>query len=172
MVDMGHGDCPLPCGCCAPRIKTCWSPCFWHSNVRSGSYAVALYTLLLSLCLFTYIAYIMQGGDSSQFYLPLFETDLHGEMQPAGQFILLYLVGMMVASVLLVFGIRRDIRGLVLPWLAGMFAALLFQLMFGMWLVFGYYIYLEGVFAALVDFAWLAYNAYCWHVGGSLCSSM
>ena len=57
--------------------------------------------------------------------------------------------------------------------------------MFGMWLVFGYYIYLEvgiykpkikkmkifeekkisqGVFAALVDFAWLAYNTYCWQV--------
>ena len=54
--------------------------------------------------------------------------------------------------------------------------------MFGMWLIFGYYIYLEvgynnfsthlkifetnsfsqGVFAALVDFAWLAYNTYCW----------
>ena len=27
--------------------------------------------------------------------------------------------------------------------------------MYGMWLIFGYYIYLEGVFAAVVDFAWL-----------------
>merc|ERR1711963_648687 len=57
-----------------------------------------------------------------------------------------------VVSLLLMWGIRRDIRGLMLPW------------MFGMLLIFGYYIYLEGVFAALVDFAWLAYNTYCWQV--------
>jgi len=161
MCGKGCGYC---CGCCDPRIKTCWSPCFWHSTVRSGSYAVAGYTLGMALCLLTYTAYIMQGGDSSQFYLPLFETDLNGEMQPAGQFVILYMLAMIVVSLLLMWGIRRDIRGLMLPWMVGMFFALLFQLMFGMWLIFGYYIYLEGVFAALVDFAWLAYNTYCWQV--------
>jgi len=145
-------------------MKTCWSPCFWHSTVRSGSYAVALYTMGLSLCLLTYTANMMVGGDSSQFYLPLFETDLNGEMQPAGQFMILYFVSMMVVSVLLIWGIKKDIRGLMLPWMVGMAIALTFQLMFGLWLIFGYYIYLEGVFAALVDFAWLAYNTYCWQV--------
>ena len=59
---------------CDPHIKTCWSPCFWHGTVRAGSYAVAAYTLGLSLMLLTYTAYVMGGGDSSQFYLPLFET--------------------------------------------------------------------------------------------------
>merc|ERR1712045_495042 len=91
-------------------VKTCWSPCFWHPTVRSGSYAVAGYTLGMALCLLTYTAYIMQGGDSSQFYLPLFETDLNGEMQPAGQFVILYMLAMIVVSLLLMWGIRRDIR--------------------------------------------------------------
>jgi len=158
----------LCCGgiCCGwdVHIKTCWSPCFWYSTVRAGSYAVALYTMGLSVCLLTYTAYVMQGGDSSQFYLPLFETDLNGETQPAGQFIILYFLIMMVTSVLLIWGIKRDIRGLMLPWMVGMAIALVFQLMFGLWLICGYYIYLEGVFAALVDFAWLAYNTYCWQV--------
>jgi len=127
MCGKGCGYC---CGCCDPRIKTCWSPCFWHSTVRSGSYAVAGYTLGMALCLLTYTAYIMQGGDSSQFYLPLFETDLNGEMQPAGQFVILYMLAMIVVSLLLMWGIRRDIRGLMLPWMVGMFFALLFQVVF------------------------------------------
>jgi hypothetical protein len=33
--------------------------------------------------------------------------------------------------------------------------------MFGLWLLFGYYIYLEVIFAALTDFTWMALNIYC-----------
>ena len=32
--------------------------------------------------------------------------------------------------------------------------------MFGLWLLFGYYIYLEMVFAALCDFTWMGLNIY------------
>ena len=53
--------------------------------------------------------------------------DLHGETQPAGQFLILYFLAMMVMSLLLAWGIRKDIRGLMLPWMIGMFFALLFQ---------------------------------------------
>ena len=110
---------------------------------------------------------------------------------------------------------RRDIRGLMLPWMVGMFFALLFQVFFfnstylnlkllhycfhcswcsacGSFLAttsilrylrkllylidFAFEWYSistfdiqkccqKGVFAALVDFAWLAYNTYCWQVG-------
>ena len=33
--------------------------------------------------------------------------------------------------------------------------------MFGLWLLFGYYIYLEMVFVALCDFIWMSLNIYC-----------
>jgi hypothetical protein len=90
--------------------------------------------------------------------------DLNGDTQPAGQFLVLYFLTMMVASGLLMWGVRKDIRGLMLPWMFGMSMALLFQLMFGMWLIFGYYHYLQGVFVTLIDFSWMAYNMYCWQV--------
>merc|ERR1712109_137802 len=89
-------------------VKTCWSPCFWHPTVRSGSYAIAVYTIAMSII--------------------------------------------------------KDVRGLMIPWLGLWFILCLGQAMFGLWLIFGYYIYLEGVFAALVDFAWMSYNIYCWFV--------
>merc|ERR1711934_718174 len=122
-------------------VKTCWSPCFWHSNVRSGSFAIAVYTIAMSVVIVTYLIDLLNGGDASQFYLPLFETDLHHDAQHAGRFCIIMLSWMSLWAILC-----------------------LGQAMFGLWLVFGYYIYLEGVFAALVDFAWMSYNIYCWYV--------
>merc|ERR1712045_841730 len=106
-------------------VKTCWSPCFWHPTVRSGSYAIAVYTIAMSIIM---------------------------------------LMLLILAAVLLIWGITKDVRGLMIPWLGLWFILCLGQAMFGLWLIFGYYIYLEGVFAALVDFAWMSYNIYCWFV--------
>lgn len=36
-------------------VKTCWSPCFWHPNVRSGSYAISVYTIAMGVLIITYL---------------------------------------------------------------------------------------------------------------------
>ena len=136
MCGKGCGYC---CGCCDPRIKTCWSPCFWHSTVRwlnsSRTKRKNKIVCLQLFCVFFFQLYniynvmrsgravmpwpdipwawrsvssptlltscrfitkssarpksglyqtrkndllkFFQGGDSSQFYLPLFETVDH-----------------------------------------------------------------------------------------------
>ena len=62
-------------------LSSCWTPCFWHNNVRDGSLAVAVYTFFMSLAVVTYCVYIMTGGDTSQLWLPFFETDLKDTLQ-------------------------------------------------------------------------------------------
>ena len=40
-----------------------------------------IYTFFMSLAVVTYCVYIMTGGDTSQLWLPFFETDLKDTLQ-------------------------------------------------------------------------------------------
>lgn len=143
------------------HFHSCWSPCFWHNNVRDGSVATAVYTFFMSVCVIAYLVNIMTGGDTSQLWLPFFETDLDGTLQGSGGFAVFYFCLLALFSVMLLWGVRTDIRGLMLPWMLAMGVVVLFQVMFGLWLIFGYYIYLEVVFVALCDWLWMGVNIYC-----------
>ena len=59
------------------HLKSCWSPCFWHDNVRDGVIAVGVYSIGISICIITYTVYVLNGGDTSQLWLPFFETGMY-----------------------------------------------------------------------------------------------
>ncbi|XP_063537705.1 uncharacterized protein LOC134747066 [Cydia strobilella] len=142
-------------------LESCWSPCIW-SNVKTGSRAVAVYTAAMSVVIITFISYQLAGGDSAQLWNPLFETDVRGSMKVFGGIFICILGLLIISSIWMVIGINIWMRGLILPWLIIMGLIICFQLTFGLWLIGGYYIYLDATFAALVDFLFMAYNIYCW----------
>ncbi|CAF4842019.1 unnamed protein product [Pieris macdunnoughi] len=145
-----------------PLLESCWSPCIWSSNVKAGSNAVAIYTAAMSIVLITFIGYQMAGGDSTQIWNPLFEADVRGSLQVFGIIFIIILFGLFISSILMVIGMNIWMRGLMLPWMLTMGLIITFQCVFSLWLIGGYYIYLEATFAALLNFLWLGYNIYCW----------
>lgn len=42
-----------------PALSSCWSPCFWHMNVREGTYAVAAYTIVSMSQLIMLMCYLI-----------------------------------------------------------------------------------------------------------------
>nr|XP_023013072.1 uncharacterized protein LOC111503087 [Leptinotarsa decemlineata] len=145
-------------------LNSCWSPCIWSDNLKTACTAIAYYTGAMSIVLITFIVFNMLGGDSSQLYNPLFEADVRFSMQVWGWLLIFYFFQMIGSAVMLVYGIHRLIRGFMVPWLISFGIAILFQLVFGLWLIGGYYIYLDAVFYAFIIWCWMAYNAYLWLV--------
>ncbi|KAJ8985887.1 hypothetical protein NQ317_006261 [Molorchus minor] len=146
------------------RLKSCWSPCIWTDKLKTGCIGIAFYTGAMSIVLMTFIVFDMNGGDSTQLYNPLFEADVRLSMQVVGWVLLIYFLLLILSSVVLVVGINSLIRGFMVPWMVGFGFAISFQLVFGLWLLGGYYIYLECVLYTLIIWGWMAYNGYLWLV--------
>lgn len=94
----------------------------------------------------------MVGGDSTQLYSPLFETDVRDTMQFWGSLYVTYLLIFIVSSYLIYYGIKIHTRGFLLPWLIQMGIIILFQLLWGIWQLYGYYIYVSLALTVAVKF--------------------
>ena len=78
--------------------------------------ASAVYTAVLSMLTLVYTIYIMNGGDTSQLWLPFFETSLDDDLIPAASFVLVFCILFFVASVVMYRGVKTGIRGFIIPW--------------------------------------------------------
>lgn len=145
-------------------LQSCWSPFIWTNSVKTGSYAIGFYTSAMSIILITMIIYCMTGGDSTQLYSPLFETDVRDSMQFWGSIFISFLLMFIVSSYLIYFAIKIKTRGWLLPWLVQMAILIIFQFLFGIWQLYGYYIYLIQTLYCLINWLWMGYNIYCWMV--------
>lgn len=155
----------LPVEGAAPRtaatmMKTCWSPWYYYDNTEGGSKACAATTIFFSTFSIIYICHCLSGGDSSQFFLPLFETDVDSTMKGAGGFMIVFYMCYIVFSVLMVEGIRREHRGLILPWLSQNFLYILMIIAFALWLQASYYHYLLSVLWTCIYLLFAAAHVY------------
>ncbi|KAB7499266.1 hypothetical protein Anas_07493 [Armadillidium nasatum] len=120
-------------------MEGCWSPWYYYDNVKSGSYAVAATTIFFSVCSIVYVSYCLDGGESSQFFLPLFETDVRSTMKYAGGFLLIWHLAYIVNSILMIRGVQLYHRGLMLPWLSQNLVYILMIIAYAIWLQASYY---------------------------------
>ncbi|XP_044741816.1 uncharacterized protein LOC123302787 [Chrysoperla carnea] len=143
-------------------LKTCWSPCIWNNDVKVGSRCVAVYTAAFSVVLITFIVYMMCGGESTQLYNPMFEASKNGRLPIYGSIFIILFLALIGSSIIMVIGIQKCNRGYMLPWLIVFGIIIIFQFLFGLWLFYGYYIYLDAAFYGIIDWFWMVYNMYCW----------
>lgn len=84
-------------------------------------------------------------------------------MQVVGGFIILFFILLIASSVVLVMALTKMNRGMMLPWMILFGLAILFQLIFGLWLLGGYYIYVSNGsgYVAFYDSHVFSWNLSC-----------
>ncbi|CAG0890669.1 unnamed protein product [Cyprideis torosa] len=143
-----------------PLITGCWSPFLYYTDLKKACEAIAIYTFGISAVCIAYCGSIMGGQESSEFYSPFFETDIQYSMLISGSLTIVYFLLYIVFAFLLIRGVRRDVLGLMLPWLWWSYILFLSLIAFSIWLLWSYYIFLWVVFAFLVVLlidAWTLY---------------
>ncbi|XP_037070822.1 uncharacterized protein LOC119091984 [Pollicipes pollicipes] len=141
-------------------IKSCWAPWMFYDNTRQGSHAVAAYTVVMSIVAIIFFTYQIAGGDSSQFYLPLFESNKGSSTTTWGLLLVLLYVIFAALSILMSSGVKRELRFMVLPWIIYNFLYLLLLLVYGTWLVYTYYSLLWSVMACMIIYLLAALHFY------------
>ena len=119
-------------------MTRCWSLLYYYDDVKSESIASAPTTIFISVFSITYISYCLDRGESSQFFLPLFETDVKNTMKAAGGFMICYLL-LITFSVLMVLGVRSNHPVLFLPLLTLDLIYIMLVVAYAIWLIASYY---------------------------------
>lgn len=68
-------------------------------------------------------------------------------MKGAGGFMILFYLSYIVVSVLMIEGVNRDHRGLILPWLTQNLLYILMVIAFALWLQASYYHYVSNLWS-------------------------
>lgn len=144
-----------------PVLQACWSPCWCYNNVKHGSIAVSIYTIIISIVAIFYCLWIMIGGQSSDLYSPFFETDVRDSAQQAGATVMGFCGLYIISACLLWYGTVRSIRGWFLPWLLITAFLILFSLAFGIWFIARYYIDPRSIIAAIFTWIYTGISTYC-----------
>ncbi|XP_060876182.1 uncharacterized protein LOC132949351 [Metopolophium dirhodum] len=142
-------------------LKTFWTPIVVYPDVKTGCKFVAAYTIAISIFLMALLVHMQNGGESTQMYNPFFEANLR-ELNYYVVYTLIFFAYMVGSSLLLLKGLNNNLRGFLLPWLIGMGFVVIFLLVWSIWLLYGYYIYIHIVCAAVIYWIVAAMQFYCW----------